>query len=105
MLDLPDLPTKVKKSHIVPGLAHTSLVSIKMLCDVGCKVTYNEDAVKVFYKNKLVGEGHRESSTRLWVLPLKQRPKLQDLQQIQPNETSFSAYTMTFKRDLITYLH
>ena len=26
------------RSHILPGLAHTSLIPIKMLCDAGCKV-------------------------------------------------------------------
>ena len=104
-LNIPHLPQGAKKAHIVPKLAHTSLVSIKMLCDAGCKVTYDEEDVKVFYNNEIIWKGHRESSTRLWVLPLNERPKLQNLQQIQPTETALSAYTMTSKRDLITYLH
>ena len=53
-LDLPNLPNDAKKAYIVLGLAHTSLISIQMLCDAGCNVTYNEDAMKVFYKNKVV---------------------------------------------------
>ena len=39
-IDNPQLPQAARKAHIVPGLAHTSLVSIKMLIDAGCFVTY-----------------------------------------------------------------
>ena len=104
-LIIPSLPQGAKRAHIVPKLAHTSLVSIKMLCDAGCRVTYDDNAVKVFYKNIIIWKGHREPSTGLGVLPLNERPKLQNLQQIQQTETALSAYTMTPKRDLITYLH
>ena len=38
--DNPNLPKAARKAHIVPGLAHTSLVSVKMLIDAGCFVTY-----------------------------------------------------------------
>ena len=59
-IDLPELPSEANKTHIVPGLAHTSLISIKMLRDAGCKVTYDEDAVKVYYKEKVVWKGQRK---------------------------------------------
>ena len=39
-IDNPNLPKAVRKAHIVPGLAHTSLVLVKMLIDAGCFVTY-----------------------------------------------------------------
>ena len=38
-IDNPNLPKAPRKAHIVPGLAHTSLVSVKMLIDAGCFVT------------------------------------------------------------------
>ena len=38
-LDIPWLPNEAKEAHIVPGLVHASLISIKILCNVGCKVT------------------------------------------------------------------
>ena len=41
---MPGLLVEARKAHIVPGLAYTSLVSIKM----------EKGAVKVFYKNKVV---------------------------------------------------
>ena len=38
-LDTPWLPNEAKEAHIVPGLAHALLISIKILGDTGCKVT------------------------------------------------------------------
>ena len=39
--DIPWLPEAATRAHIVLGLSHTSLISIKMLCDSGCKVYYD----------------------------------------------------------------
>eukprot|EP00978_Attheya_sp_CCMP212_P008669 scaffold20390_cov59-Attheya_sp.AAC.1 len=56
-IDNPDLPQEARHAHIVPGLAHTSLVSIKMLCDAGCTVTYDKNACNVYTtKIKSCGE-------------------------------------------------
>jgi hypothetical protein len=67
-IDNPDLPKEARHAHIVPGLAHTSLVSIKMLCDAGCILTYDKNACKVYFKNKVMWRGVREPSTGLWIL-------------------------------------
>jgi DNA-binding transcriptional regulator YbjK len=32
-LDIPWIPPNARKAHIVPGLSHTSLISVKSLCD------------------------------------------------------------------------
>ena len=71
----PLLPKAARKAHIVPGLAHTSLVSIKMLIDVGCFVTYGKNVI-VYYEEKVVWMGPRENLTELWVLPLKNKQKI-----------------------------
>ncbi len=42
-IDNPELPPKARAAHIVPGMAHTSLLSIKMLVDAGCNVRYQKD--------------------------------------------------------------
>ena len=55
--------------NIVPGLVHRLLVSIALLCDAGCKVMYDEDERKVYFKGKIVWRGNREPSTKLLVLP------------------------------------
>ncbi len=49
-LDIDWLPEEATEAHIVPDLAHTSLISICQLCDNGCTVTYNKHACKVYYK-------------------------------------------------------
>ena len=51
----PWLPASAHQAHIVPGLAHTSLVSIKLLCEAECKVSYDLDEVKVYFKVLLYG--------------------------------------------------
>ena len=50
---MPDLPAEAKKVHIVLGLIHASLVSIKMMADAGCKVKYKKGAVKIIYRNRV----------------------------------------------------
>ena len=38
---LPWIPKEARRSHIVPGMAHTSLISLKVLIDAGFKVVYD----------------------------------------------------------------
>ena len=72
LLPIPWLPKEARKAHVLPGLKHASLISIKVLCKVGCKAIYEGETVKIFYKGKLVWMGSTEDpSTELWVLPLK----------------------------------
>ena len=109
-LDIPWLPRKARQAHIVPGLQHTSLISIKVLCDAGCKVSYDEERCKVYLKNKLVWHGGRGPTTQLWVLPLcpKQAdlPKLNEIIQAEAQlHYANNAYDTTSKAALIRYLH
>jgi hypothetical protein len=108
-LNVPWLPEKAKEAHIVPGLAHASLVSIKILCDAGCKVTYDEKTCRVTYDHKLVWIGHREPSTGLWVLPLSPDQGTDTITPLKAdaatNHVANNAYTMTSKESLIKYLH
>ena len=69
-LDIPWLPKESKEAHIVPSLAHASLISIKKLCDAGCKVTYDDDECRIYYNKKIVWLGKIEPQTVLWILPL-----------------------------------
>ena len=62
-IDKIQLPQAARAAHIVPGLAHTSLVSINMLIDAGFKVTYDTKHVRVFYKGNVVWKGTREPLT------------------------------------------
>ena len=58
------------EAHIFPGMAHLSLISIKKVCKGGCKVVYNIDKVRVYYKEKLVLSGERDEQTGLWCVPI-----------------------------------
>ena len=102
---VPWLPKAARMAHIVPGLAHTLLVSIKTLCDAGCKVEYDDNACKVYYKAKVVWVGEREPSTRLWVLPLSNKPTRTNFQTRPPIHSANNAFAMSSKEGLIKYLH
>ena len=47
-LDIPWLPAAMTDAHIVPGLAHSSLISIKKFCDAGCRVIFDRDECRVY---------------------------------------------------------
>ena len=105
-IDNPHLPHAARTAHIVPGLAHTSLESIKMLIDTGCNVTYNTKHVKVFYKGNMVWTGTRECLTGLWLLPLTQVGEISHPRtHSTDNHKANNAYQMISKEDLIRYLH
>ena len=57
-IDDPNLPKAAQKAHLVPGLAHTSLVSVKMLIDAGCFVTYGKNVI-VYHNKNLLWKGQR----------------------------------------------
>ena len=41
-LNLPQLPTRAREGHIIPGLASHSLMSVVKLCNAGCEVTFKK---------------------------------------------------------------
>ena len=51
-LDIPWLLAFIPEAHIVPGIAHSSLISINMFCSGGSKVIYNKTEVRVIYNRK-----------------------------------------------------
>ena len=71
-LNIPWLPAFTTEAHIVPGMAHSFLISIKKICNGGCKVIYDETEVRVIYNRKLVLSGGRHTRTNLWLFPITQ---------------------------------
>ena len=110
-LNIPWLPEAATEAHIVPGLAYTSLVSIRILCNAGCEVIYKDENCLVYYDKKLVWKGKREPTTKLWVLPLasdkepKNMPYQTPSKKVDPPEYAANAYQTTSKAALIKYLH
>ena len=109
-LDIPWLPNKAKEAHIVPGLAHASLISIKILCNAGCKVTYDDDECHVYYKKKVVWLRKKEQQRGLWILPLTDNTRqpqttttANDYNRIDETHKQYAhnAYVMTSKASLI----
>ncbi|KAL7533212.1 hypothetical protein ACHAWF_004382, partial [Thalassiosira exigua] len=106
LLKRPDLPRAVRVAHIVPGLSHSSLVSVKVLCDAGCEVTYEGDKCNVTYKNKQIWAGVREPTAGLWVLPLTPNATLgSPTAETLPHETVNNVYQMTSKEALVRFFH
>jgi hypothetical protein len=65
-LDIPHLPPAMHQVHIIPNLASHTLLSIGQMCDTGCAVTFNATTVTVTYQNRLILQGTRTATTRLW---------------------------------------
>jgi hypothetical protein len=68
-VEIPGLP-HVLEGHIVPALNATSLIGIRILCQVGCRVVFTDTACYVKYNGKIILRGTKDPSTDLWVLPL-----------------------------------
>ncbi|KAL7503761.1 hypothetical protein ACHAXN_001695, partial [Cyclotella atomus] len=104
-LDLPGLPASATECHVVPGLAHSSLISIKVLCDKGCYVIFTKAACKIYYKGELVLEGKRHPGTGLWIVPTSKTPI--DTKPPTKFEThaAHNAYQQSSKAKLIQFLH
>ena len=60
ILELTTLSEKAREAHILPGLAHSSLLSIGRLCDDGCEATFKQNTMAVTKDKQLVLQGKRE---------------------------------------------
>jgi hypothetical protein len=95
---LTDLPPQARQAHILPGLVHSSLISVGQLCDSGCSVTFTHYQVTVSRNGKNVMYGSRDPKSRLWRVDLKNR--------CETNQAQFNhAHDKSNQKDLITYLH
>ena len=121
-LDIPWLPAHMTEAHIVPGMAHSSLISIKKFCEGGCKVTYDEAEVRVLYKGKVILSGGRCKDTGLWLLPIAEKDEERrtkntahaalNLQLPHANAgntathmATASVYTLPYKQQQVKYMH
>ena len=100
-LALPQLPPDAREAHIIPGLTHSSLVSIGQLCDAGCEATFDKQKVTITKDQITLISGQRDSRTGLWRIPL-------DIQNMPTNTIQYqcnSAYQTNTISDLIAFLH
>jgi hypothetical protein len=72
-LDIPEFNAAASKTHVVPGMANYSLLSVGQLCDEGYIVTFKHASVTICdSKKSQILSGPRDLNTRLWRINLKQ---------------------------------
>jgi hypothetical protein len=71
-LDLPAPPFSARATHIVPGLASHSLLSVVTMCNAGCTVTFTKINCTITYRGRTIICDHKCTRTGLWMVPLKE---------------------------------
>ena len=61
---------KVLTGHIVPQLKIASLIGIRVLCEAGCNVVFNNEHCDVIYNDNIILRGYKDPTTDLWTLPI-----------------------------------
>jgi hypothetical protein len=99
-LDIPKLNAASSKAHVLPGMAHHSLISVGKLCDEGYIVTFKQDIVTIFnseYSKML--SGPRDANTGLWRINLRQTNNH------KPEPIANNMYELRNTGALVHYLH
>ena len=104
-LNLPGLGDAATLAHVVPGLAHSSLLSIKQLCDNGCHVIFTKKDCKVYRKAELMLEGKRHPATGLWVVPTNNHKISAKPPTAFTSHAAHNAYQTSSKAKLVQFLH
>ena len=99
-LKLPQLPSAAREAHLLPGLSHSSLLSIGKMCDAGCTALFNKDTVTIHHNGIQILGGTRDTRTGLWRLPLHQ-PVID----VTPSHAINSAYDTDSIPALMQFLH
>jgi hypothetical protein len=99
-LDIPELNAAAYKAHVIPGMAHHSLLSVGQLCDEGYIVTFKQDTVTICNPEsfKLLS-GPRDVTTGLWRINLRQTNKH------IPDPIASNVYELRNTGALVHYLH
>ncbi len=66
-ITIPGLST-VLVGHVVPKLSITSLIGIRVLCNVGCGVIFSKTSCGLIYDGKVILHRNNDPSTDLWRL-------------------------------------
>ena len=90
-LTLPQLPTRAREGHIIPGLASHSFMSVVKLCNAGCEVMFTKIDCQVKHLGRIVIRGSKCTRTGLWMIKLaktdKFTPSINNTQKIQTANT------------------
>jgi hypothetical protein len=100
-LNMLSLPQAARLTHILPGLAQNSLLSVGQMCDSGCSVTFTASNVTVTNGDSTILTGKRDTQSNLWSVPLNTTPPLHGGQK----HSAHNVYEQKSIQDTITYLH
>ena len=77
-LDLPLPPQAAQSGHIIPGISSYSLMSVVTLCNVGCRMVFEEwgIVVTVTFRGNIVIGGNLCSKTGLSLIPTTNKANL-----------------------------
>jgi hypothetical protein len=99
-LDIPKLNAAASKSHVFPGMAHHSLLSVGQLYNEGYIVTFQRDTVTICNSdNSKLLSGPRDETTGLWRINL--RPTNKHI----PDPKANNVYELRNTGALVHYLH
>eukprot|EP00957_Ditylum_brightwellii_P169250 12881864-Ditylum_brightwellii.AAC.1 len=74
-LCLSKLPPEARKGHMLKKLLH-NLVAVTELCDTGCRVMFDPTSIVVSKDNETLVSGWRDTTTRLWRIPIVDKEAL-----------------------------
>ena len=72
-INLPQVPTKGRQAHFLPGLMYSSLMSIGQLCGAGWQATFDQTSFSITNHGDTILTGHCDFTTGLWHIPLSMR--------------------------------
>ena len=65
---------------LLPELAQASLISVRVLCNAGCRVIFDDQECRVYFKGKVVQVGYKDPATNLWTVSINGGAKPKDKQ-------------------------
>jgi hypothetical protein len=77
MLNMPSLPHVTRQTHILPGLAQHSLLSVGKIYDSGCAVRFTSTEAAVKNGATIILTGQMDTESGLWRYPLENSIPLQ----------------------------
>ena len=96
-LNLPQLPTRAREGHIIPGLASHYLMSVVKLCNAGCEVKFTKIDCQVKHLGRIILWGSKCTRTGLWMIKLTNTAKItpdnSNTQQVQTANTLIQPMT------------
>ena len=116
-LDIPWLPNHITEAHIIPGMAHSSLISTRKFCNTGCRVVFDLHECRVYYRGNLVLSGTRDPRTELWRLPINpttpgtNRSHIMEALNLTAGgttpipHTAANVYTIPYRQNQVKYIH